>query len=213
MLSRRFLALAALLLAASTAGGDEIDRIEGETLARIARSPDAKPLARLTVAEIAGLPSVLHDSRAALLVATTDRGNLARMLVSVALRKAPGGGGEPVPVLVLERFDTFEAGRTANRLARGRDLILFDGFRFDLDGGQVVPEGQGGDLQFQAADARDGSLVALGTTRLYARRQAPRGTRRARLGRTDVRAGRSSPATSRGATASSPTGSGRACSS
>ena len=177
------------------------------------RSPDAKPLARLTVAEIAGLPSVLHDSRAALLVATTDRGNLARMLVSVALRKAPGGGGEPVPVLVLERFDTFEAGRMANRLARGRDLILFDGFRFDLDGGQVVPEGQGGDLQFQAADARNGSLVALGTARLYRARQAPRGARRRRLGRTDVRAGRSSPATSRGATASSPTGSGRACSS
>ena len=106
-------------------------------------------------------------------MATTDGGNLARMLVSVALRKAPGGGGEPVPVLVLERFDTFEAGRMANRLARGRDLILFDGFRFDLDAGQVVPEGQGGDLQFQAADARNGSLVALGTTRLYALDRLP----------------------------------------
>ena len=120
MLSRRFQALAVLLLAAATAGGDEIDRVEGETLAQIPRSPDAKPLARLTVAEIVGLPSVLHDSRAALLVATTDGGNLARMLVSVALRKPPGGGGEPTPVLVLERFDTFEAGRLANRLARGR---------------------------------------------------------------------------------------------
>src|SRR5690349_8257695 len=111
MLSRRFPALAALLLAASAAGGDEIDRIDGETLLQLVRSPDAKPLTRLSVSEIARLPIVLHDSRAALLVATTDGGNLARMLVSVALRKAPGGGGEPVPVLVLERFDTFEAGR------------------------------------------------------------------------------------------------------
>ena len=212
MLSRRFLALAALLLAASTAGGDEIDRIEGETLAQILKGPDSRPLARLTVAEIAGLPSVLHDSRAALLVATTDRGNLARMLVSVALRKPPGGVGEPVPVLVLERFDTFEAGRTANRLARGRDLILFDGFRFDLDGGQVVPEGQGGDLQFQATDARNGSLVTLGTARLYASTRLPAAPA-APLRPRRLRAGRSSPATSRGATASSPTGSGRACSS
>ncbi len=173
MLGRRFPALAALLLAASTAGGDEVDRIEGEALARISRSPDSKPLARLTVAEIAGLPSLLRDSRAALLVATTDRGNLARLLVSVALRKAPGGVGEPVPVLVLERFDTFEAGHTANRLARGRDLILFDGFRFDLDAGQVVPEGQGGDLQFQAEDARKGSLVTLGTAGLFAVSRLP----------------------------------------
>ncbi len=170
---RRFPALAALLLAASTAGGDEIDRIEGETLAQIAKSTDSKPLARLTVAEIAGLPSVLHDSRAALIVATTDRGNFARMLVSVALRKAPGAGGEPVPVLVLERFDTFEAGQTANRLARGRDLLLFDGFRFDLDAGQVVPDGQGGDLQFQASDARKGSLDAAGTARLFAVSKLP----------------------------------------
>ena len=38
MPSRRFLALAALVLAASTAGGDEIDRIEGETLARFPRA-------------------------------------------------------------------------------------------------------------------------------------------------------------------------------
>src|SRR5688572_27012591 len=107
MVSRRILALAAILLMASTSGADEIDRIEGETLARLARSPDSRPLSRLSVAEIAGLPSILHDSRAALLVATTDRGNFVRMLVSVALRKPPGGEGEPVPVLVLERFDTF----------------------------------------------------------------------------------------------------------
>ncbi len=168
MLSRRFQALVALLIVASTAGGDEIDRLAGETLEQILKSPDSKPLSRLSVAEITGLPGVLHDTRAALLVATTDRGNLARMLVSVALRKPPGGGGEPVPVLVLERFDTFEAGQADNRLARGRDLILFDGFRFDLDAGQVVPDGQGGDLQFQAMDARNGSLTTLGTARLFA---------------------------------------------
>ena len=92
MLGRRFLALAALLLAASTAGGDEIDRIEGETLAQIPKSSDSKPLARLTVAEIAGLPSVLHDSRAALLVATTDRGEITFVDVRPTIEAIRAGG-------------------------------------------------------------------------------------------------------------------------
>jgi hypothetical protein len=108
-----------------------------------------------------------------LIVATTEQGNFARPLVSPALRKAPGGDRGPVPVLVLERFDTFEAGNLATRLARGKDLILFDGFQVDLESGQVVPEGQGGDLQFRAGGEGGPRLLALGKAKLYTLAKAP----------------------------------------
>jgi hypothetical protein len=127
----------------------------------------------LTLGEIDALPSVLRDSRSALLVATTDQGNVARLLVAPALRKAPGSDREPIPVLVLERFDTFDAGNLASRLAHGKDLILFDGFRIDLDSGQIVPEDQGGDLQFQAKGDGGPWLLAPGKAKLYTLSKAP----------------------------------------
>jgi hypothetical protein len=161
--------------AAALAWGDEFERIEGEALAAVPRSKDATPREQLTIREMDALPSVLRESRSALLVATTGQGNFARLLVSLALRKAPGSDREPEPVLVLERFDTFEAGNLANRLARGKDLILFDGFRVDLDSGQVVPEDQGGDLQFQFPAGGEGGprLLALGKAKLYTLAKAP----------------------------------------
>jgi len=94
-------------------------------------------------------------------VVKTGQGNYARVLATSALRKAPEGG-EAVPVFVLERFDTFEPGRSGSRLAKGAGVLLFDGFQIDLDGGQIVPAGQGGDLAFRK-DGKDGpTLSAVG---------------------------------------------------
>ena len=169
------LGFCALAWVPAGARGDEFERIEGEALAGIPRSKDASARERLTVGEIDALPNLLRESRSALLVATTDRGNFARMLVFPALRKATGSDRdrEPVPVLVLERFDTFEAGNLTTRLARGKDLIIFDGFQVDLDSGQVVPEDQGGDLQFLARSDGGPRLVTLGKAKLYTLARAP----------------------------------------
>ena len=124
---------------------DDFDQLDGPTLELMVKESGAAR-ERLTVGDLGGMPALLRGSRSALIVATTDQGNPCRMLVTPGLRKAPGGKGEPVPVIALERFETFEAGNLGHRLARGKDLLLFDGFRVDLDSGQVVPEGQGGDL-------------------------------------------------------------------
>ena len=102
----------------------------------------------------------------------TDQGNLARLLVSPAFRKQPGNQAKPLPVLMLERFDTFESGNLSTRLAHGKELLLFDGFQFDLDSGQVVPEDQGGDLKFEAANGSP-SLVALGSVEISTLKRAP----------------------------------------
>src|SRR6266550_7930481 len=84
------------IFAAPTSRGDEFDRIEGEALAALPKSKDAKGHPSLTMGEIDALPRVLRDSRSAFLVARTGPGNLARLLVSPALRKTPGGPGAPV---------------------------------------------------------------------------------------------------------------------
>lgn len=162
-----------LLLALLAPAIDDFDRLEGPVLTALAKGKEAKPSDRLTIAELGSLPRVLADARSALVIARTGEGNPARLLVSPGLRK-PSGEGPPVPILVLERFDTFEAGPATSRVARGKEVVLFDGYRYDLDAGQVVPEGQGGDVQF-LGDAKGGGprLVALAGTKLYTLERSP----------------------------------------
>jgi hypothetical protein len=100
-------------------------------------------------------------------VVKTGQGQFCRILATPALRKTPDSDAAPVPVLVLERFDTFEPGKSSSRLARGAGLILFHGFQVDLDIGQVVPEGQGGDLTFVASEGREPVLKTLGKSQLF----------------------------------------------
>jgi hypothetical protein len=163
------------LAAVTAARGDEFERIEGAALFGIPRNPDATAHARLTLGEIDALPSLLRETRSALVFVTTDQGNAARMLVVPALRKAARQEDEPIPVLVLERFDTFDASNPANRLVHGKDLVVFDGFQVDLDSGQVVPEGQGGDLQFRQGGAAGPRLEAIGKAKLFTLKKLPMG--------------------------------------
>lgn len=163
-----------VLVLAGVAAGDEFERLEGRALADVPRNPDATAHESLTVEELALLPRVFRDTRASLLVAVTGQGNPARLLVAPAFRSPPPGGGEPAPILVVERLDTFEAGPATSILTRRSDLVLFDGFRLDLDTGQVVPDGQGGDLQFLGgAGPGDQKLVALDGARLYTLKSSP----------------------------------------
>jgi hypothetical protein len=127
------------------------------------RDKIAKPRPALTFGEIEALPQVLKDVRDALLIVKTDQGNLARVLVSPGFRKRPGDQGPMVPLLLLERFDVFDSGNPAAQLAQGRNLALFPGFQLDLDTGQVVPEGLGGDLLFSAQGQGAGIVKGVGS--------------------------------------------------
>lgn len=174
----------------AAARADEFDRIEGQALAAIPSSKDAIAHRELSIVAIEALPSVLRETRSALLIVKTDEGNIARMLVAPAFRKSHGDQGKPIPVLVVERFDTFEGGNLATRLARGRELLLFDDFRLDLDSGQIVPEGQGGDLRFQAGTTAPPTLRSLAKTTIYTLSKAPSngtaGTPKPTIGRSVV---------------------------
>src|SRR4051812_17328853 len=107
-----------LLLVSLLGAADDFDRLEGAPLSAAVKSSEAKSAESLTIAEIGNLPNVLSGTRTALIVVKPGEGNPARLLVSPALRKPPGVQGDPVPILVVERFDTFEAGPATKRLAR-----------------------------------------------------------------------------------------------
>ena len=142
--------------------GDEFGRLEGATLLRFDRTGGRACPREFDLPRAGSVcPSVLRDERTAFVIAKTDQGNLAKMLVSPGLRKLKPSekDGPLVPVLIVERFETIDAGDRRSFKARGKELMLFDGFQFDLDAGQVVPEGLGGDIVF-LTEARDGPRLA-----------------------------------------------------
>ena len=155
------LALSAPLLAG------EFDRVEGERLGSLIREGLVEPRRALTVNAIEAIPQAFPDVRSAFLVVKTGEGNLARLLISPGFRKPASGNRPPVPVVVVERFDTFEPGRSGSRPARGANLVLFEGFPLDLDTGRVVPEGQGGDLLLRPGSKDGGRLEPLGGSMIF----------------------------------------------
>jgi len=148
---------------------DEFSRIAGPFLPELMRRSDVRSRVSLTVGELESLAEVLPRVRSALLVVKTDEGNLAKLLVSPGLRKGqPGAKPSPlVPVVILERFETLEATNYWSFKAHGKEIVLFGEFPFDLDSGQVVPEGMGGDIVFTSAGGNGPRLVALGESRIY----------------------------------------------
>jgi biopolymer transport protein ExbD len=158
-----------LMFVAGAAHGDDFTRIAGPFLPELTRRSDAHGHASLTTSQLEALPEVLPRVRSALLIIKTDEGNLAKLLVAPGLRKPMAGAttSAPLPVLVLERLETLEANKYLSFKARGKEIVLFGEFQYDLDSGQVVPEGMGGDIVFTSAGGNGPRLLALGDARIY----------------------------------------------
>ncbi|CAN5718502.1 hypothetical protein BH23PLA1_BH23PLA1_34950 [soil metagenome] len=163
------------LLVATVAGADDFERLEGRTLSDLPGSDKAKALERLTIADLAALPNLLDASGAVALIVETNEGNPSKLLLAPAFRQAPGADPdeEPAPIFVLERFTTFEGPSARDRIAQGRGILLFDGFGFDLDSGQVVPQGQGADILFRVDGDEGPRLEPVGGARLFALTDTP----------------------------------------
>lgn len=163
------LIIASLVVFPEGVRADEFSRIAGPFVSELMRRPDAHSHESLTIRQLESLPEVLPRVRTALLIVKTDEGNLAKLLVTPGLRKGkPGPTPLPlVPVLVVERFETLEASSYWSLKAHGKEIVLFGEFPFDLDSGQVVPEGMGGDILFTSAGGNGPRLLALGESRIY----------------------------------------------
>ena len=127
----------------------------------------------LTTADIGAMPSLLRDTRSALVLAE-DRPGQPR--ATLAPRRVPQAERRPRradPGRRLERLDGSTPPARSTRLATRRDVVVFDGFQVDLDTGQVVPEGQGGDVVFRVKGEGGPRLETVGGARLYTLAKAP----------------------------------------
>ncbi len=122
--------------------GDVFDRHDGFWLRQAARQ--AKQTKGVDEA-LARRWKRLAGTEGATLIVKTDQGNWAKMELDWGYRLGPKG---LLRVLMLVRFQTYRAGQPQQVLARGSQRMLFSGFEFDLDLGQVVPAGLGGDVRF-----------------------------------------------------------------
>lgn len=150
-MSLRFLpCLLTVCLTALTFGGlpagqplmaDEFDDHSVYWLRKATES--AEPLTALTMQDGLRLKPIGRRISSPCIVVKTDEDNWARALVTWGFRRS---GDQQIPVLLIERYVTFRADRTNLTTAAGRDVMLFPGFGFNFDIGQVVPAGQGEDL-------------------------------------------------------------------
>jgi hypothetical protein len=168
MASTSAIALLLLCGAGIPARPDDFGRLEGAQLFRLPSRPDATKKSAISLRELEALPAVLRDERGAFVLVKTDLGNLAKLVVSSGFRtlKSPGKDGPLLPVLVLDRFETVDAGDRRSFKSRGKDVMLFDDFQFDLDSGCVVPAGAGGDIRFSAKGPDGPRLAVVGQSEL-----------------------------------------------
>lgn len=166
---RASLLCASLLSVATCAcAADAFDRLNAADLQDTAAGTGLESFTTSQAAKTKMLPGT--DS--ACLVIKTDQGNWTKVLVSWQFKKSQT---KPVPVLLIERHATFESKGRDVTVASGGNVMLFAGFQYDFDIGQVVPEGQGGDVQFQP----NGQVKALGGAQIFAldgSKFAPAGT-------------------------------------
>lgn len=159
MRSLPVLAAMALWLVTSTAAGIDIFDRHTSYWVKLAAQQNAA-VESLSSGQAAELRSLSREIVSPLVVVQTNQGNWAKALLGWGLRKAQPA---PVPVLFIERFVTYDRDRGDVTVANGRNVMLFPGFEFDFDIGQVVPRDLGGDVAFND----DRLLVPLAEARLH----------------------------------------------
>lgn len=155
--------ISALLVAFSLAGtspvfgGDAFDRHLSEHLQKVAKG---KPIPKFSLEMGGKLKTISPDISSPCIVVRTNDGNLAKVLVGWGFRR---GAGKLIPVALIERFVTYRADRNDTAAASGKDVMLFAGFAYNFDIGQVVPDGQGGDVRLN----EKGELEPVGKAEIF----------------------------------------------
>src|SRR5262245_28837391 len=142
---KRLLCLA-FFLAPALAGADAFDNYTNELLSKLPDSKNARRVKELTPEVMVENSRAVPGLKAAMIVVRTNDGRFAKLAVQPARQKT--GADESVPILLIERFVTYREGEEKKVHGEGQNIRLFDGFRFSLDMGQVVPESLGGDIRF-----------------------------------------------------------------
>ncbi len=139
----RLLLLALLLFVPNAYAIDTFDRHTTFWLRQAVKN--AQPTEELSSGQAATLKS-LGRGLSPCVIVKTHSGHWAKALVAWGLKK--GAEGKVTPVLFIERYVTYDNDRPDLALAAGKGVMLFPGYQFNFEIGQVVPAGQGGDVSF-----------------------------------------------------------------
>lgn len=142
-----------------------IDTFDRHTASVLKQTIEGSTGVKSITQQLAGkLKPLDKDQENACLIVETTSGNLAKVLVTWGFRKSGSATEQKlVPVLMLDRFVTYERGRGDSTVANGKNVMLFPGFGFDFDLGQVVPKGFDADVEF----TDKGSLTCLDQATAY----------------------------------------------
>lgn len=161
---RTICCLLVLSVAATSARADSFDNYTNVVLAKVPESKNAQKVKQVTPDQMVEHSRVLPGLTACFLVVKTNDGRYAKLLVQAARQKLTAD--ESLPILLIERFVTYRDGDEKTIHAQGQNVRVFDGFRFHLDLGQVVPDKLGGDLRL-VADGDKIYVEPLGKAELY----------------------------------------------
>ncbi|MBL8792865.1 MAG: hypothetical protein JNM56_03075 [Planctomycetia bacterium] len=159
---RRVLLAAALLCLPSVARADAFDPYINTVLEKL--KPDAdgvKELKQLTPETILENNRVLPDSTSALVVVQTNEGRMCKLLVQAARKRLNDEDKSLVNILLIEKYVTYKTATERAVQASGQNVMLFDGFQFSLDLGQVVPANLTPDIRFVAKEGKDKDEIHL----------------------------------------------------
>lgn len=139
---------------------DVFDRHDTAVLRQIVEAGNSQK--ELTSQQAAKLKPLSKDLESTCLLIETGNGNLAKVLVSWGFRKQRQSE-KPIQVIMLDRFVTYERDKGDSTVANGKNVMLFPGFQFDFDLGQVVPAGHDADIEL----SEKGVLKALEPSKMY----------------------------------------------
>jgi hypothetical protein len=144
-MSRLFLAAFALsLVVPAQTRADAFDRYMNPVLKKIATTDGATAVKQLSPTVMADHDRVLPNLPGTLIVVKTNDNRFSKLIVQPARQKL---GERTLPVVLIERFMTYREGAERAVQASGQNIVLFPGFHYQLDLGQVVPADLGGDLR------------------------------------------------------------------
>jgi hypothetical protein len=167
----RSLSLAMLLTLCSgtRSPADAFDRYTNPVLAKAPTAPGVRQVQKLTAEMLTDHDSVLPGITGALVIVQTNDGRFSKLLLQSARQRT--GADASIPILMLDRFVTYRSGQERAIDASGQNIRLFEGFRFSLDIGQVVPASLPADLRF-GVDESKSYVEPVGKATLYLVTQA-----------------------------------------
>ncbi|MGE3807190.1 MAG: hypothetical protein AB7K24_21215, partial [Gemmataceae bacterium] len=158
------LVVGSLLVTSSFARAeDAFDFYTNPILMKAPKAAGAKEIKQLTPEMIADADQVLPNITGGFLVVHTHGDRWAKLIVQSAFRKF---GDDNIPILLVQRYVTYKEDDERTIRAEGKNLNLFDGYRFNLSIGQIVPENVEADLRFVSKDGKT-YLETVGSAQMF----------------------------------------------